>query len=89
MPLRERARARDRPLIVAYAELVNPDGIAGSGDEYYRTLESGRTKIVFGSQDARKDKLDTIFRTALVIKFYVNSQLPHSELPTRVVRTTG
>ena len=55
--------------VVAYAELINPDGVPGSGDEYFRTLESGGTKIVFGTQDARKDKLDTIFRTALVISF--------------------
>ena len=55
--------------VVAYAELINPDGVPGTGDEYYRTLESGGTKIVFGTADARKDKLDTIFRTALVISF--------------------
>jgi putative salt-induced outer membrane protein YdiY len=55
--------------VVVYAELVNPDGIPSSGDEYYRTVSSAPTKIVIGSADARKDKLDTIFRTALVIKF--------------------
>ena len=55
--------------VVAYVELINPDGIPGSGDECFRTLSSGRSKLVLGSADARKDKLDTIFRTALVIKF--------------------
>jgi putative salt-induced outer membrane protein YdiY len=55
--------------VVAYAELINPDGVPGTGDEYFRTVESGGTKIVFGTADARKDKLDTIFRTALVISF--------------------
>ena len=29
----------------------------------------GETKLVIGSADARKNKLDTIVKTALVIKF--------------------
>ena len=41
----------------------------GSGDERFRTLSSGGSKLVVGSADARKDKLDTIFKTALVLKF--------------------
>jgi len=55
--------------VIAFVELIDPDGIPGSGDERFRTLPSGGSKIVFGSADARKDKLDTVFRTALVIKF--------------------
>jgi Protein of unknown function, DUF481 len=55
--------------VIAFVEVVNPDGIPGSGDEFYRTLSSGGSKLVLGSADARKDKLDTVFRTALVIKF--------------------
>ena len=55
--------------VVAYVDVIDPDGIAGSGDEFFRTLSTGNSKIVVGSADARKDKLDTIFRTALVIKF--------------------
>ena len=55
--------------VIAFVELINPDGIPGSGDEIFRTLSSGGSKLVLGSADARKDKLDTIFRTALVIKF--------------------
>ena len=55
--------------VIALVELINPDGIPGSGDECFRTLSSGGSKLVLGSADARKDKLDTIFRTALVIKF--------------------
>jgi hypothetical protein len=55
--------------VIALVELINPDGIPGSGDEFFRTLSSGGSKLVLGSADARKDKLDTIFRTALVIKF--------------------
>ena len=35
--------------MIAYVELVNPDGIPGTGDERYRTLSSGSTKLVLGS----------------------------------------
>jgi hypothetical protein len=55
--------------VIAYVEVVNPDGVPGSGDESFRTLSSGDTKLVLGSMDARKDRLDTIVRTSLVIKF--------------------
>jgi hypothetical protein len=55
--------------VIAFVEVVDPDGIPGSGDERFRTLPSGGSKLVLGSADARKDKLDTVFRTALVIKF--------------------
>jgi hypothetical protein len=55
--------------VIAFVEVVNPDGIPGSGDERFRTLASGGTKLVLGSSDARKDKLDTLVRTALVLRF--------------------
>jgi hypothetical protein len=55
--------------VIAFVELIDPDGVPGSGDETFRTLPSGGSKLVLGSADARKDKLDTVFRTALVIKF--------------------
>jgi len=55
--------------VIAFVDVINPDGIPGSGDERLRTLSSGGAKLVLGSADARKDKLDTVFRTALVIKF--------------------
>ena len=55
--------------VIAFVEAINPDGIPGSGDERFRTLPSGGSKLVVGSADARKDKLDTVFRTALVITF--------------------
>lgn len=55
--------------VIAFVEVSNPDGIPGSGDERLRTLSSGGSKLVIGSADARKDGLDTIFKTALVIKF--------------------
>jgi hypothetical protein len=55
--------------VIAYVEVVNSDGVPGTGDERFRTLASGGTKLVLGSSNARKDKLDTIVRTALVISF--------------------
>jgi putative salt-induced outer membrane protein YdiY len=55
--------------VVAYVELLNPDGIPGTGDERFRTLSSGGTKFVLGSSVARREKLDTVVRTALVISF--------------------
>jgi hypothetical protein len=55
--------------VIAFVEVINPDGVPGSGDERFRTLSSGGSKLVIGSADARKDKLDTIFKTALVINF--------------------
>jgi hypothetical protein len=50
-------------------QMINPDGIPASGDERFRTLSSGGVKLIVESADARKDKLDTIFLTALVIAF--------------------
>jgi len=44
-------------------------GIPGTGDERFRTVSTGGTTLVLGSSSARKDKLDTVIRTALVIKF--------------------
>jgi len=55
--------------VIAFVEVINPDGIAGSGDERFRTLSSGGSKLVIGSADARKNRLDTVFTTALVIRF--------------------
>jgi hypothetical protein len=55
--------------VIAFVEVIDPDGIPGSGDERFRTLSSGASKLVVGSADGRKDALDTIFRTALVVKF--------------------
>jgi len=55
--------------VVAFVEVANPDGVPGSGDEFFRTQSSGGVKLVVGTANARKDKLDTIFRTAPVISF--------------------
>ena len=55
--------------VIAYVEFLNPDGVPGTGDERLRTVASGGTKLLLGSASARKDKLDTVARTSLVIKF--------------------
>jgi hypothetical protein len=55
--------------VIAFVEVINPDAIPGSGDESFRTVSSGGAKLVLGTADARKERLDTVFRTALVIKF--------------------
>jgi hypothetical protein len=55
--------------VVAFVGLMDPDGVPGSGDERFRTLESGGTTLLLGAADARKDKLDTMVWTALVIEF--------------------
>jgi hypothetical protein len=55
--------------VVAFVEVINPDGIPGSGDERFRTLPSGGSKLVIGTADARKDRLDTVFKSAIVIEF--------------------
>ena len=55
--------------VIAFVEVVNPDGVPGSGDEFFRTQSSGGVKLVVGTANARKDKLDTVFRTSLVISF--------------------
>ena len=55
--------------VVARVNLLDPDGIPGSGDELFETVEVGGAEIVLGENKVRKDKLDTVFRTALVISF--------------------
>src|SRR6185369_17399730 len=34
--------------VIAFVEVLNPDGIAGSGDERFRTLSSGGSKLMIG-----------------------------------------
>ena len=46
-----------------------PDGVPGSGDEYFRTVSSGGFEITVGESPVRKEQLDTVFRTTLVIDF--------------------
>ena len=55
--------------IIARARVVDPDGVAGTGDELFETVADGGAAIRVGSGQVRKDRLDTIVRTALVIGF--------------------
>ena len=67
--LYERQPALEDSRIVGRVKLVDPDGVPGSGDELFETIGAGGTSIDFGSGRIRKNGLDTIFRTALVISF--------------------
>ena len=55
--------------VIARLELIDPDGIPGTGDEFFQTLADGGTEIDSGKRRLRKEKLDTVFRTALVVNF--------------------
>jgi hypothetical protein len=55
--------------VVARVVLEDPDGVPGSGDEFFRTVATGGSEIVIAEGQVRKKQLDTIFRTALVIDF--------------------
>jgi len=55
--------------LVAQAIVVDPDGIPGSGDEYFETVESGGSEVALGSVQERREKLDTVFTTSLGISF--------------------
>jgi hypothetical protein len=55
--------------VVAYVLVVDPDGVPGSGDEYFQTVASGGAKLELGENRIRKEELDTVFRTTLVIDF--------------------
>ncbi len=48
---------------------VDPDGIPGTGDEYFETVTEGGFEIDIGEDRIRKERLDTVFRTSLVITF--------------------
>jgi hypothetical protein len=54
--------------LIAYVEVVDPDGVPGSGDEFIRTTDGG-AELNLGEVQERKDSLDTIFMTSLVISF--------------------
>jgi putative salt-induced outer membrane protein YdiY len=55
--------------LVARVELIDPDGVPGSGDEYFQTVSEGGHEIVFGETRVRKETLDAIFTTGLVVSF--------------------
>ena len=55
--------------IVARVALIDPDGAPGSGDELFETVADGGATIAFGTGPIRKNRLDVILRTALVVTF--------------------
>ena len=55
--------------VVARVTLRDPDGMPGTGDELFETIANGGVAIDLGTGRLRKDGLDTILRTALVISF--------------------
>ena len=55
--------------IVARVVVIDPDGVAGSGDELFETVATGGAGVDFGTGRIRKRGLDIVFRTALVINF--------------------
>lgn len=55
--------------VIARVVLEDPDGIPGSGDEFFRTVSEGGSEVALGEGQAHKEQLDTIFRTTLVIDF--------------------
>jgi len=55
--------------VVIRAIVVDPDGIPGSGDEFFESVSSGGEEITLGEDRIRKRELDTVFRTSLVVTF--------------------
>ena len=67
--LYEHQPAFEEAAILALVALRDPDGAPGSGDELFETVADGSVAIDLGTGRLRKDGLDTILRTALVISF--------------------
>ena len=55
--------------IVARVALIDPDGAPGSGDELFETVANGGATIAIGTGPIRKNRLDVVLRTALVVTF--------------------
>ena len=54
---------------VAQVVVRDPDGIPGNGDEFFETVASGGAEFTFGETRVRREKLDQVFKTTLVISF--------------------
>ena len=67
--LYENDPAQEDVAVLARAAVVDPDGVPGSGYNLSETVADGGTTIALGTEQVRRDRLDTIFRTALVIGF--------------------
>ena len=55
--------------VIARVELIDPDGIPGTGDEFFQTVTDGGFEIDSGKRRLRKEELDTVFRASLVVNF--------------------
>lgn len=55
--------------VIAHVLLIDPDGIPGSGDEFFETVPSGGSEITIGDGNLRRENLDTTFRTSLQVNF--------------------
>jgi hypothetical protein len=56
--------------VVARVVLIDPDGVPGSGDEFFETVsDGGGYEVVVGENRVRREKLDQIFKTTLVVSF--------------------
>jgi hypothetical protein len=55
--------------VVARVVVRDPDGIPGNGDEFFETVTDGGYEVVVGETRVRKEKLDQIFKTTLVVSF--------------------
>ena len=55
--------------VIARVVLIDPNGIPGSGDEFFETVSEGGFEITVGEDRVRRESLDTIFRTTLVVNF--------------------
>jgi hypothetical protein len=54
---------------VARLEVRDPDGIPGNGDEFFETVASGGAEFTFGETRVRREELDQVFKTTLVVSF--------------------
>jgi hypothetical protein len=55
--------------VVARVAVRDPDGVPGSGDEFVETVTEGGYEVAVGETRVRKEQLDTIFKTTLVVSF--------------------
>ena len=55
--------------VTARVTMRDPDGVPGNGDEYFETVADGGSEIEFEESQVRKEKLDQIFKTTLVLSF--------------------
>ena len=54
---------------VARVVVQDPDGTPGNGDEFFETVASGGAEFTFGETRVRKEELDQVFKTTLVVSF--------------------